>query len=773
MSVQTTEVAAVRDVRMVLPALVGWGACAVGISLRPSLWWALASFCLAVFISLAAWRLEQVSLAAIATPFLVVSAMVCAVSLGSLHREQPALYDSSNNEVLASVRLDQTYHPGSRSVRASLVALNGVVLDRGDVPIRLVGELSGERVSLGSSSTLNGYLRQGEPWEQYGWSLLVREESPQWSDPHPFLHATDKLRADFLVRSLEREGDAGELLPGLAIGDTTAVDPGLVDAMRITSLSHLVAVSGANCAIVVALVVGVVAALGGGLVIRMIAGIIALIGFVALVTPEPSIVRASVMASIVLIFLASSRPVRGIPVLGMTVLGLLALDPWLATDFAFVLSVLATGGILLLTGPLVAVFSTVMPKSLALIVALPVAAQVACQPVLILLNPIIPTWAVLANALAAPAAPVATILGMLACVMGPVIPGLSSALLWVAWLPAAYIAAIGRVLADTPLSSMPWPSGWWGALAIMVLGYSLVWLFVMRRPRPQWAVVSVSALSVTTIAIVVASFALPQVLIRSTIPRSWTIAQCDVGQGDALVVRSEGMLVMIDTGKDAEALKQCVDLLGITHIDLLVITHFDADHVGAWRVVAGMTENVWIGARPDERGDSFVEDFTRAGFTVSVVSEGDRLVLGSYDLAVLWPPLAPLSEPGNDSSIVLSLQPQEGCQDCVSALFLGDLGETPQQMLRGRHDFGVIDVVKVSHHGSADQNPDLYRSLRSAIALIGVGADNSYGHPAPSALTMVQETALVVRSDLQGTSTLHRNEAGDIVVWSERSSPSG
>jgi competence protein ComEC len=190
---------------------------------------------------------------------------------------------------------------------------------------------------------------------------------------------------------------------------------------------------------------------------------LALVGFVILVTPEPSIIRASIMAAIVLAFIASARPVRGIPVLGVTVLILLAINPWMALDFAFALSVMATGGILLFSVPLAKKFGRFLPAPLALILALPVAAQIACQPILILLNPVIPVLAVPANALAAPAAPLATIIGMVACVFAGVLPDLSASLVGLAWWPSAYIAAIGRSLSAAPFATLPWPTGWGGS----------------------------------------------------------------------------------------------------------------------------------------------------------------------------------------------------------------------------------------------------------------------------------------------------------------------
>jgi len=126
-----------------------------------------------------------------------------------------------------------------------------------------------------------------------------------------------------------------------------------------------------------------------------------------------------------------------------------------------------------------------MPAPLALIVALPVAAQIACQPILILLNPIIPVFAVPANVLAAPAAPLATIVGMLACVFSVVFPALSAGLVWLAWWPSAYIASIGRSLAALPFATIPWPPGWWGLVAAAALGYlGITWLLLNSRHHP-------------------------------------------------------------------------------------------------------------------------------------------------------------------------------------------------------------------------------------------------------------------------------------------------
>lgn len=753
---------------MLLPGLTGWGTCALATWLRPSGWWVLVGLGLAALVLWLAYRTQHPPLNAVIPIVLIATAMMGAVSAGAWSRDQPQVADSASRQVVVSLELEETIQPGDASARARATAIGGVALERGPIPVRVVGDVAATRVALGSSTVVKGQLRRGENADQQAWVVFISATPEAWTPPGWLLASTDELRAEFLERSLGRDNDAGRLLPGLAIGDTSAVEDDLVTAMRETSLSHLVAVSGANCAIIVALVVALVALFGGGLWVRMVAGIAALIGFVIVVTPEPSISRAAIMASIVLVFLASSRPVRGIPVLGTTVLILLATDPWLSTDFAFALSVLATGGILLLSGPLVRLMSPYVHPALALVIALPIAAQIACQPLLILLNPIIPVWAVVANALAAPAAPVATILGMLGCLAGPVSPGVADAIVWLAWLPSGYIAAIARVLADTPVSVLPWPSGWWGVIAVAMIGYGFVSYILMRKsPHTRLRRALGVGGAVATCAVVIGFF-LPQWATTASIPSQWSVAQCDVGQGDAVVLRSLDSVVVIDVGEFPKLIQSCLATLGVGHIDLLVITHFDKDHVGGWSGVIGITEEVWVGGIDNDRDLAIVDQMRHRGAQVLSVSSGDTEVVGGYTVGVVWPVSQALAPPGNDSSVIVQVTATATCPQCLSGVYLGDLGEQSQRMLLGREQFGPHDIVKVSHHGSKNQYAPLYEALRAPVALIGVGADNTYGHPVSSIVDVVEKFGVVIRSDRHGLATLHRSDSGGIVMWSER-----
>lgn len=754
---------------MLLPALVGWAVAALAIWLRPG-WPVVMVVGVVALVAVAlASRGRNRGVVEGALVAAIAAGMLLSVVLGSLHRDQGPLLEHEDSEVSVTLSLRETFTPGNRTLQVTLLSIEGTALTGGGVSAELVGVDWEERAAYGSTADAQGYLQRADTWDNNSWSLILRGETQRIQPPGGFLSGSDELRRGLVDRSARLQGDGGRLLPGLAIGDTSAVDRGLVQAMRDTSLSHLVAVSGANCAIVVGIVVALVSLLGGGVWAQLTAGSAALAGFVTVVTPEPSIVRASIMAVIVLIFLAWGNPVRGIPVLGMTVLILLSVNPWMALDFAFALSVLASGGILLLVGPLSDLLESWAPRWLAIVIAIPIAAQVACQPLLILLNPVIPVWSVLANALAAPAAPVATIVGMLVCLSGPLAPPLADLLAWLAWWPSAFVAFVGRFFSSLPLVTVPFVPGLPGALLMAGITYGLSAVVVLRHPSHRVVRRIAGAIASVSLGTVALGYSLPASMLSASVPKDWAVAQCDVGQGDALLVRSGGGTLLIDTGKYPVKLRECLSLLGVHRIDLAIISHFDADHVGAWPEIADQVDQVWVGPVLEDDHQRIVEAWSSAGAQVVEVGAGSSAEFGDYRLRVVWPVSKTFADPGNDSSVVVALEGADNCTSCVDALFLGDLGAEPQRIVMGRERFTGLDIIKVSHHGSRDQDANLYRSVGASVGLIGVGEENTYGHPTESALNMLEASGIhSLRSDLLGTLTISVTDQGALTFWSER-----
>ncbi|MCM3780617.1 ComEC/Rec2 family competence protein [Microbacterium hydrocarbonoxydans] len=525
--------------------------------------------------------------------------------------------------------------------------------------------------------------------------------------------------------------------------------------------------SGANCAIVVGAVFWLASLCGAGRGLRILLAALALAGFVILVTPEPSVIRAGVMAGVAMISLLIGRPSAGAGMLALSAAGILIVDPWLASTPGFALSVVASGALILLAPILSRGLARWMPVPLALAIAVPLAAQLACGPIIALFAEKQSLVGLAANLLAAPAAPVATVIGLLACLFAPV-PVLADILAASAWLPASWIAATADATARLPFAELAVPpgvisalvvAGMSGAVAVVVGGHG----HRLRVPRA----IAVSVLS-AALGLGASHVVLSGPLAVMTTPTGWTIAMCDVGQGDAVVVRSAHEVALIDTGPDPALLDQCLRALGVGRLDLLVLTHFDLDHVGGVDAVQGRVGSVVHGPPSEITDEKTLKRLAAGGAMVEEVHAGVGGDLGGAQWRVLWPARDEKAfPPGNDLSVVLEIEGGE----VPRSLYLGDLSAESQSMLlRSRRVRGVYPVVKVSHHGSGDQAPALYEEITATIGLIGVGADNDYGHPRDEALAMLEAAGTtVLRTDLDGR-VLVGTGAGGFEIWRERGS---
>jgi competence protein ComEC len=568
-----------------------------------------------------------------------------------------------------------------------------------------------------------------------------------------------------VAASLPEPGN--QLVAGLAVGDTSLLQPSLDHDMKAVSLTHLVAVSGANCAIVVAGIVAIVAMCGGGRWMRALTASLALAAFVTIVGPQPSVIRASLMAAILLVSVSFGHPSRGVPVLGVALVGLLVVNPEWAIDVGFTLSVLATAALLVLAPPIARRLDAWMPQRLAVVVSIPLAAELVCQPVVGLLTPGLPVYGILANILTEPAAPVATVTGILAAVVLSVSPPVGTAILWLCWLPAQWIAMVANVCAQLPFARINWPAGLLGLVLSLLLSSAVVAVLLWPRGRriASFVLVLTLGISVST-TIVVDSWR------RVGTPADWLIATCDVGQGDALLVRPSATstnVMMIDTGRDEPLLRSCLDRLGVNRISLLVLTHYDIDHCGAFAVVAGRVDRAILGKPMDLFETSVVNDLSKAGAKTEFGRAGMSGDLGAtgFRWRTLWPaPGPPGMQSGNPGSIVI--RADWAGAPALSAIFLGDLGEDAQRALLSSSAIRPVTVVKVAHHGSADQSAQLYKRLHAVIGLVSVGADNGYGHPTDRALQLLSESRTqVFRTDQDGLLLVRRGEQR-LEVWSAR-----
>ena len=756
------------ELRLIPAALATWVTAGVLIGTPPDAPLGLVAATLWAAASLAvlgALRLRPLALASVA---LTAAALVAtAIAVQAPARVPPALAEAAGG---AAVELDVTATGAVRENRMPGTAVLTGAPEAGSASVLLFLDDPLAPV-IGETWRVTARLRATEPGDDTAFLAFAEGEPVRVGRAPPLLAAAAALRAGLVTASERLPGDGALLLPGLAVGDTSRVDAGLDAAMKAASLTHLTAVSGANCVLVTGAAFALCALLGLPRGWRVAVSLTALAGFVVLVTPEPSVLRAAVMGGIVLLALALGRAARGVPALCLAVIVLLVADPWLARSYGFALSALATAGLLLLAGPLAGVLGRWMPHPLALVLAVPTAAQLACQPVLLLLSPTLPLWGVPANLLAGPAAPLATVVGLVACLVSPLSPPLAQGFAAIAWLPASWVAAVARLAADLPGARMPWPGDVVGLLAFLALGVTLL-IAVLGPPGSRLRRLATAVACIGLLGYLGAVVGIRVAALASR-PADWQYAMCNVGQGDATLIRSAGVVALVDTGPAPEPLAACLDELGITHLDLLVLTHGDLDHVGGTDAVLGRVDVVLVGPSGGADEDRLRDDLRASGARVVQAEAGMTGRIGALDWRSLWPPPRGV-EPGNPASVTLLVTPGVGCGTCLSALLLGDLDEESQRRMQAAAHPPPVDVLKVAHHGSGDFSEQLYAREAASVGLIGVGADNDYGHPTDRALEALAAAGTAAfRTDLDGLILVAppANAGEPPRVWTERSAP--
>ena len=594
---------------------------------------------------------------------------------------------------------------------------------------------------------------------------------------------------DTLRRSLP-EPEAG-LAAGILVGLRERVDRSLAADFATAGASHVVAISGWNIAIVAGLVGAALRGRPRRLVALGVGGTI--LAYVLAAGASPSVVRAAVMAGVVLLARESGRAGRAPAALALAAFTMLLVEPAMIGDAGFRLSVAATAGLLAWATPLGRWIGGLaggrVPGWLAEGLGISLAAQAATLPDVLVTFGRLSLVAPAVNLAVVPLVPAAMAAGVLAMAGGALamagLPAFVGTMLGLpAWLLLHVIVAVVRLAAGLPLAAVAIPPD--AALPAALLAGALVLsapslirrlrdrrtraAIRHRRPpdrpgpaRSATGLVPATRAGRAVFAVALLVVAIATLALGDAAGRATRLVVLDVGQGDAILVedRSGGRL-LVDGGPDPDRLLLELDARippWDRRIDLVVLTHPHEDHVaGLVRVL----ERYRVGRvfEPGMRGQSpgwaAWEAALLHGPPRSTLAAGARLRLGEVTLDVVWPRPGVPVEPAttgrgtNDTSIVLL-----GEANSRRFLLTGDAEDDVDPSLVA---LGLphLDVLKVAHHGSATATSDaLLDATRPALALISVGADNDYGHPAPSALERLRE---------HGARILRTDEAGSIAV---------
>lgn len=476
-----------RDLRLLPAALLGWAGAFVGIRAGAvvSLVLLIACLTLTAFAAARLWRPpggrhRRRTHGRAAATVLVTGATVTLLlgwSWGRAEARDAVVEPHLGTTATVVLRIDsepRTLSGERVLVRAVWVAVESPGGPLPAVAVTVLADASWMSVVVGSRVRADVRVVATSPGDAAGALLVASGPAEMVARAPPISALVAELRAGLLAASADLDAQARGLVPGIALGDDRALPVALADDLRTVSLTHVTAVSGAHVAMVVGLVLVALRRLPRAW--QAVLGALVLAALVVLVHPTASVLRSAAMGGVLLLGLLLGRPRAALPALWASVVVLLAIDPWLAGSFGFVLSVLATAGLLLASGPLADRLTRFLPRAAALALAVPLAAQLACTPALALLQPAMPMHGVLANVLAAPAVPPATVLGLTATLVAPASPAVAQLLASWAGVATAWVASVATWCAALPFATVPW----WAALAAGASALAL-WRLARRR----------------------------------------------------------------------------------------------------------------------------------------------------------------------------------------------------------------------------------------------------------------------------------------------------
>jgi competence protein ComEC len=576
------------------------------------------------------------------------------------------------------------------------------------------------------------------------------------------------------------------LARGFVLGEDERIDAATTEDFRRAGLSHLLAVSGQNVALLALLAMPLLAALGMPLRVRLVwvLGLIAL--YVPLAGAGPSIQRAGIMGGLSVLATLSGRRASRFYALGFAAVVLLTLEPGIAADVGWQLSFAAVLGILLLARPLRAALAARIGgrgwrRALADGAAMTTAATLATAPLIAYQFEEVSLTTLVANLLALPAVAPAMWLGMLTAAAGQVPGAPVEALNGLAAPPLAYIAQVAAWCGRPSWAVLHvhlGPGGLLAAYAMLTAGVLAVArlsrhrrLRALRRSRASAPPAEpgrpargssrmadrVSTAIRLGAALIAVATLVGLTLVGSGAPRAaesapagLRISVLDVGQGDAILLRPRGApALLVDGGPPGDGIAAKLRLAGVDRLGAAIVTHDQSDHAGGIRELLGAMRIGRVLYAVLRR--STLRQVHAAGIATGRLARGNELRDGRLRLDVLWPPRELLAGPhrGEDPNRLAIVALARWRRFSMLLTADAEAEATPL-------DPGPIDVLKVAHHGSDDAGlGSLLDRTRPRLAVISVGAGNPFGHPTPGTLaTLAAHGVPTLRTDRDGTVTI-------------------
>ncbi len=754
-------------------------------------WLAVAGVGLGTAVSLRKHR--SISWGAACVLVLALAAIRYGTAVPTIDQNHIAYYNGTRNVTITGLVVDE---PDVRDRFVNLrVEVDSIQVSGGtQLPMQGVVQVQTYRfpvINYGSRLRVTGILETPPEGETFSYRTYLARQGIHSlmslpnvtvlaeNEGNPLYQAifAFKSRAQATIAQLIPEPQAA-LLTGILLGNDNGMPPELEEAFRLTGMTHIIAISGFNIAILVAILVR----LAEPFLSRRGSVVFALVGislYTVLVGADASVVRAALMGGIYLIANRwLGRPNFAFASLFLAGFVMTVIRPFTLWDVGFQLSFAATLSLMLYADPLTQWVRRGLERwlerewvekvmgVLSEAVILTIAAQILTLPLMIGYFGQLSLISLLANALILPVQPAVMIWGGLATLTGLVLPAVGQLFAWVAWLFLGYTVWMVRLFAAVPGAAIPLTVSAAGVVAIFGTIAALTWL--SKQPAEQRSRIFTAVRQNITQRLAVGASGVTAVLVLS-----WGMTQPDgqlhiifmnVGQGDATFIQTpSGRQILVDGGLYPSVLN---DQLGRQmpfwdkEIDMLVATHPDADHVSG---LVGVFDRYLVNqliTNGQSFGESPIYDEVLTAAEnqkteIRPVQAGEIIQIGDgVRLEVVHPGPILIEENRNENSVSMRLVYGD-----FTFLFTGDAEEMGEaEMLAAKRPLTAL-VFKAGHHGSnSSSSLPFLQAVQPQIIIVSAGVDNRFGHPAPE---MLERAAAV------GAIVLRTDELGSIIVTTD------
>lgn len=610
---------------------------------------------------------------------------------------------------------------------------------------RLIGEFQFRYTSTGGLDEV--LYHRGESIfllaYQRGDCVVERCWSTPWKD-YPAVWRQELLQ--MLDRAFDE--DTAGFAKALLLGDRTDIDYETDTAFKVSGISHIIAVSGLHVSILFAFVYFLS---GRRRFLTSLIGIPVILLFAAVVGFTPSVTRAAVMQILMMLAMVLKREYDAPTELAFSALAMLVWNPLVIVSVSFQLSFACMAGIFLFSEPIrnwlqhekrLGTGKRSFENWFVSSVSVSVSATVLTVPLVAVYFETVSLIGALTNLLTLWVITFIFYGVMAVCALSCVHMAAASVVAsLIAW-PIRYVLKVSRLLASFPLAAVYTKSGY--IVAWLVFAYVLLGIYVMMKKKPA---VLLSGLVLGTLCLPIGlSWAEP-------LSDHGRMTMLDVGQGQAILLQSEGKTFLVDCGGDydddaADITAETLLSQGISRLDGIILTHYDRDHSGGipnllTRIHADV---ILVPYSSDENGVQ-QQLVKLAGSAVQVVREDTVLNFGDVNITLFAPESY---NSGNESSMCVLFQVGK-----CDILITGDRGTDGERLLLTQHELPTVEVLVVGHHGSKHSTSEaLLETVRPLYAFISVSEDNSYGHPAQETLDRLEQFGCIIfRTDEDGTVT--------------------